>query len=132
MKKRNLLFLVFILAIVFVLLLTQIKKDIEPEELKDKYADDLSKFMEINGLEIHYKDVGEADKPVLLLLHGIASSLHVWDGWTAELAKHYRIVSLDLPGFGLTGPDADSDYSQDYYNEFLCQFLVLKSHLQHS
>ncbi|MGB1207240.1 MAG: alpha/beta fold hydrolase [Chitinophagales bacterium] len=98
MKKRNLLFLIFLLAIVFVLLLTQVKKDIEPEELKDKYTDDLSKFIKINGLEVHYKDVGESQKPVLLLLHGIASSLHTWDSWTAELSKHYRIISLDLPG----------------------------------
>ena len=123
MKKRNLLFLIFVLAIVFILLLTQVKKDIEPEELKDKYTDDLSKFIEINGLEVHYKDMGDAKKPVLLLLHGIASSLHVWDGWAAELEEHYRIITLDLPGFGLTGPDEDCDFSQDYYSDFLCDFL---------
>ena len=42
--------------------------------------------------------------PPLLLLHGTASSLHTWDGWAAALAPTRRVIRLDMPGFGLTGP----------------------------
>jgi pimeloyl-ACP methyl ester carboxylesterase len=56
-------------------------------------------------MNIHYKDEGQG--PVLVLLHGVCASLHTWDGWTARLKGHYRIIRIDIPGFGLTGPASD-------------------------
>jgi pimeloyl-ACP methyl ester carboxylesterase len=47
-----------------------------------------------------------------LLLHGFASSLQTWDVWSAQLERHYRVIRLDLPGFGLTGPSPVHDYSE--------------------
>ena len=44
-------------------------------------------------------------------MHGFASSLHTWEGVAAGLEADYRVVRFDLPGFGLTGPDATGDYS---------------------
>lgn len=77
--------------------------------LEQKYADEQSKFMSIEGFRIHYKDEGSGTP--LVLLHGIGSSLHTWDGWTNELKDQFRIIRLDLPGFGLTGTDSSNEYS---------------------
>ncbi len=75
------------------------------EQLKIKYADQESEIIEIEDIKIHYKDEGQG--PVLILLHGVCASLHTWDGWTARLKDRYRIIRLDIPGFGLTGPAPD-------------------------
>lgn len=82
-------------------------------ELAKKYSSDHSDYIDIDGLVIHYSDEGSG--PPLLLLHGVASSLHTWDGWAKELKDKYRIIRLDLPGFGLTGFDhGGSDYDLNY------------------
>ena len=75
------------------------------EKLKMKYADTESKIIQIDDMNIHYKDEGNG--PVLVLLHGVCASLHTWDGWTERLKGHYRIIRFDIPGFGLTGPAPD-------------------------
>jgi pimeloyl-ACP methyl ester carboxylesterase len=68
--------------------------------------------VEVDGLNIHYKDTGPKSAPVLLFLHGFGSSLQTWDDWAAQLDPHYRVIRLDLPGFGLTGPSPVNDYSE--------------------
>ncbi len=102
-------------------------------QLIRKYSNDKSLFRPIDGLLVHYRDEGRADGPVLLLLHGAFSSLHTFDGWVRELRGHYRLIRFDLPGFGLTGPTENNEYSVDMYTEFLRDFLntlgVEKCHL---
>lgn len=85
------------------------RPDLDPAELEELYAGGASRFLEWDGLRIHYRDEGAG--PPLLLIHGTAASLHTWDAWVAELGERYRLVRLDLPGFGLTGPEPDHDYS---------------------
>jgi len=58
---------------------------------------------------------------VLLLCSG--SSLHTWEKWIAILSKDFKVITLDLPAFGLTGPHPDSDYSMEAYSLFLDNFL---------
>jgi len=86
--------------------------DIDLSELKLRYGSASQHVMEVGGLNIHYKDTGPKDAPVLLLLHGFGSSLQTWDAWTTQLEKYYRVISLDLPGFGLTGPSPANNYSE--------------------
>lgn len=69
------------------------------EELKEKYTDENSRFLEHRGMKIHYRDEGSG--PALVLIHGVCASLHTWDGWVEELKDDYRIIRMDLPGFGL-------------------------------
>ena len=59
----------------------------------------------------------------MVLLHGLASSLHTWDAWVDELASSFRLVRLDLPGHGLTGPRADGDYRTAAFVETLARFV---------
>ena len=91
------------------------------EYLNDTYADENSKFIAIDGATIHYKDEGNGTP--LVLLHGIGSSLHTWDGWTSELSNDFRIIRLDLPGFGLTGADSSGSYTMERYIRVLHLFL---------
>lgn len=79
-------------------------------ELKAKYANSESEIIQMDGMDIHYRDEGQG--PVLILLHGVCSSLHTWDGWTERLKGRYRIIRMDIPGFGLTGPAPDTSYYQ--------------------
>jgi pimeloyl-ACP methyl ester carboxylesterase len=51
---------------------------------------------------MHYRDQGARGRPTLLLLHGFSASLETWEPWTERLGDSYRLVSIDLPGHGLT------------------------------
>ena len=92
------------------------------EELKEKYTYKSSGFIPVDGLDIHYCDEGEGE--VVLLIHGTFSSLHSFDDWTEILKKRYRVIRLDLPGFGLTGPHPDHLYSIENYIDFIDKFLT--------
>lgn len=85
------------------------------DRLKARYAspDSGSRFIELDGFNVHYRDEGSRDKPVLVMIHGVVASLHTWDGWVSAFAPHYRIIRFDVPGFGLTGPKRDGDYSAE-------------------
>lgn len=86
--------------------------DIPVAELRAKYASPASQFVEVMpGLTVHLRDEGPRGAPVLVLLHGSNASLHTWEPWVARLKDSYRIVSVDLPAHGLTGPDPKRDYS---------------------
>ena len=100
-----------VLALVLVGLAALYRPDVPVEELEARYADGASRFVELLGLRVHYRDEGSG--PPLLLLHGTASSLHTWDGWVEELRDDFRILRIDLPAFGLTGPERDHDYSPE-------------------
>lgn len=64
--------------------------------------------IEIDGLRIFYREAGEPDAPVILLLHGFPSSSHMYRRLLSRLGDSYRCVALDLPGFGYTqAPPAD-------------------------
>jgi pimeloyl-ACP methyl ester carboxylesterase len=54
------------------------------------------------GLSIYYLDEGRRDAPALVMVHGFAASLHAWRPWVQRLGDRYRLISLDLPGHGLT------------------------------
>jgi pimeloyl-ACP methyl ester carboxylesterase len=56
-------------------------------------------------------------------LHGTGAFLQTWDACTAEWVKNHRVIRMDMPAFGLTGPAPDNDYSIGAYVDFLHQFL---------
>lgn len=100
------------------------KNDIPVEKLKEKYATSSSQFIEIDKMNVHYRDEGNStDSIPLVLLHGTGASLHTWEGWVNELKKSHRVITLDLPAYGLTGPNPAGDYSVSFYAEFLHNFL---------
>lgn len=98
-----------ILGLLLIGLVSMIRPDIPVEDLIPTYADSTSRFIRIDGMDVHVRDEGSG--PALLLIHGTFSSLHTWDDWTEVLSQTNRVVRLDLPGFGLTGPQPQGDYS---------------------
>lgn len=83
-----------------------------------------STFVDLDGQLVHLRDIGPRSDPVpIVLLHGTSASLHTWEGWMAELAKTRRVIALDLPGFGLTGPRADERYGLDDDARFVLALL---------
>ena len=99
------------------------ERDRPVKELIPIYANSSSQFMSILGMQVHYRDQGvQSDSVPLILLHGMSSSLNTWDSVVFYLANHRRVISLDLPGFGLTGPSPENMYNFDYYNKFIDSF----------
>jgi pimeloyl-ACP methyl ester carboxylesterase len=91
---------------------TNIAPDRPVSALTARWAQPPSQFVKIAGMNVHLRDEGPADDPVpIVLIHGTSSSLHTWQGWVEALRGQHRVVSFDLPGFGLTGPAPDGDYS---------------------
>ncbi len=97
--------------------------DIPVEELIEKYGYDNSQFLELDGMNVHYRINGDTGETVVLL-HGTAASLHTWEGWINELSKQYRVVSFDMPGFGFTGPEPNGVYTRERYQKFIEDVLV--------
>lgn len=84
--------------------------------MRAKYASAASQFVEVTpGTVVHLRDEGPRDAPVVMLLHGSNASLQTWEPWVARLRERYRVVSLDFPAHGLTGPSADGDYTSAAY-----------------
>ena len=87
--------------------------DTDPAAMKAKYGSPASQFITLSpGLAVHVRDEGKRDGPALVLIHGSNSSLQTWEPWVKRLGTNYRIISLDLPGHGLTGsyPTGVYDY----------------------
>lgn len=98
--------------------------DVAVEGLVARWAPPPSTFIEVDGQIVHLRDVGpRGDPQPLVLIHGISSSLHTWEGWTQVLAAQRRVISFDLPGFGLTGPRADADYRPEADAHFVLRLL---------
>lgn len=100
------------------------------ESLLSRWAEAPSDFIELplgDGRTqlVHLRDEGPRDDAApIVLLHGTGASLHTWAGWVSELKTERRVITLDLPGFGLTGPSALGDYSDEAYDRFLQAFLA--------
>ncbi|MBU2066950.1 MAG: alpha/beta fold hydrolase, partial [Gammaproteobacteria bacterium] len=98
--------------------------DRQVADLKPRWALAPSQFVAIDGMLVHLRDQGPRDDPSpIVLLHGTSASLHTWEGWVAVLQAKRRVISLDLPGFGLTGPFPDGDYRMAHYSAFLSHVL---------
>ena len=79
--------------------------------LEARHATAPSQFLDVANLRLHLRDTGPRGAPAVIFLHGFASSLHTWEAVAAGLEPDFRVIRLDLPGFGLTGADPTGDYS---------------------
>ncbi|CAM3096465.1 alpha/beta fold hydrolase [Flavobacterium frigoris] len=100
-------------------------RDIPLNELKAKYTNTASSFIAVDRMDVHFRDEGDqTDTIPIVLIHGTASSLHTFDTWTDSLKKSNRVIRMDLPAYGLTGPFPDRNYSMAHYTQFLKNFLT--------
>jgi len=94
------------------------------DSLKGRWAPPPSQFVPLQGMMVHLRDQGPRDDPLpIVLLHGTSASLHTWEGWVGVLGRTRRVITMDLPGFGLTGPDPEGDYRAARYVRFVTGLL---------
>jgi pimeloyl-ACP methyl ester carboxylesterase len=110
-----------VIAALFALLLAlNWQPDRSVESLRERWAPAPSQFMRIDGMQVHVRDQGPRDDFLpIILLHGTGASLHTWEGWVATLSATRRVITVDLPGHGLTGPDPAGDYTNQRYVRFV-------------
>lgn len=104
--------LLLVLVVPFLIPVPPLENTVSAETL----VDEDSKFIEVNGLNVHYKTYGQGE-PVFILLHGFGASLFSWREVTAPLAEFGTVIAYDRPAFGLTERplewEGESPYSQD-------------------
>jgi len=79
---------------------------VAPEQLAD--AD--SRFLDVNGLRVHYKIAGQGE-PTLVLLHGFGASIFSWREVMEPLAEVGTVIAFDRPAFGLTARPMPGEWS---------------------
>jgi pimeloyl-ACP methyl ester carboxylesterase len=86
--------------------------DVPAAELEAQYGVQPSQFLMLpSGARAHVRDRGPRDAPVLVLIHGSNAALFTWEPWVARLQNDFRVVTMDMPAHGLTGPIPSDDYS---------------------
>ena len=75
----------------------------------------MHRFVEIDGLEIFFRESGPPDAPTVLLLHGFPTSSHMFRNLIPSLSDRFHLVAPDYPGFGASSmPRLDEfEYSFD-------------------
>ena len=117
------LFLLLVVT-VFIIILVYRVPDSSVEELKIRWAQLPSQFVEIAGMQVHIRDEGpHNDLTPIVLLHGTSASLHTWDGWVDALKSERRVIRFDMPGFGLTGPSPKNNYTIENYSRIVIAVL---------
>ncbi len=112
-----------VIALIGVLLIigAVIYRDTPVAEVEAKWATPPSQFVEIDGVRMHYRDEGAG--PVVVLLHANYSSLFMWEPWVVALRERYRVIRLDLPAHGLTGPEPSGNYTLERIQQLFEKFV---------
>jgi len=86
------------------------------------------KTMEVQGVEVFYREAGSPDLPAVLLLHGFAASSYMFRDLIPQLARKYHVIAPDLPAFGQTTvmPGVKFDYTFDRLTTVIDAFTVAK------
>jgi Predicted hydrolases or acyltransferases (alpha/beta hydrolase superfamily) len=71
-----------------------------------------SRFIDVDGIRVHYQEAGDANAPALVLIHGFASSTLVWSKVFLALAQEgYRVIAVDMLGYGYSAKPRNGEYT---------------------
>jgi len=71
-----------------------------------------SRFVDVDGVRVHYQEAGDPKAPALVLIHGFASSTLVWSKVFLKLAEAgYRVIALDMLGYGYSAKPRNGEYT---------------------
>src|SRR5712672_1958029 len=70
--------------------------------------------LNVEGLEIFYREAGPQDAPTVLLLHGFPSSSHMFRNLIPKLADKYHVVAPDFPGYGQSSAPKTDEFAYTY------------------
>jgi len=101
-------------------------KDVEWEKNRDVvFHSDYSRFVEVDGVRLHYQEAGDENAPPMILIHGFAASNLVWSKVFLEFAAAgYRVIAPDLPGYGYSAKPPHLDYTIAGQAEMIVSFLM--------
>lgn len=88
-----------------------------------KFAAVPHRRVDINGVDIFYREAGPDDAPVVLLPHGYPCSSYAFRSYMAALGDRWRLLAPDFPGCGYSATPDDFDYTFDGYAQFLDRFV---------
>lgn len=80
-----------------------------------------SQFIKVHNVKLHYYEEGEGK--VILMLHGFPTSGYLWRNVIPELSKKFRVIAMDLPGFGQSDKSHEHSYSFNFYDKIIDGFL---------
>lgn len=123
MKKlaKFLFVLVVLLAVALTAFWFSRPEDIVFEQLKASVPNaEYSKFVDVGDIRVHYQEKGSGTP--LILIHGYSSSVFTWKDQFDVLSRKFRVIALDLKGFGFTSKP-DGDYSRRAQGELVAAFL---------
>jgi pimeloyl-ACP methyl ester carboxylesterase len=124
MKPARWLMAGFVLTVLALLGLASVWAPDRPVSSLTRWSPPPSRFIALDGMSVHLRDEGpRTDSVPIVLVHGTSASLHTWDGWADSIRGTRRVIRFDLPGFGLTGPSPDQDYSLGAYTRVTLQLL---------
>ncbi len=90
--------------------------NVEAQESKSSPTQVLYRTVEINGLDVFYREAGPKDAPTVLLLHGFPTSSHMFRNLIPELADKFHVVAPDYPGFGNSSAPSVADFEYTFDN----------------
>jgi pimeloyl-ACP methyl ester carboxylesterase len=115
MKSLKKIILTLLLVLILALLIVPFLVPVPPLEgtvSERELADPDSKFVEVNGLSVHYKEQG-AGEPVFILLHGFGASTYSWREVMGPFSELGRVIAYDRPAFGLTARPMPGEWTGD-------------------
>jgi len=83
------------------------------------------KTVQVNGLDIFYREAGPKDAPTILLLHGYPTSSHMFRNLMRDLSDQFYLLAPDYPGFGRSAqpPMSEFEYTFDNMSKIVEGFL---------
>ena len=85
---------------------------------------DRSRFVNVDGIRIHYQEFGDVTQPTIVLIHGYTASVYVWKTAAPLLADAgFRVIAVDLVGFGYSEKPRSFEYSIDAQARIVSRFM---------
>ena len=91
-------------------------EDVDPES-----SDMPGTSLDIDGVRIHFVESGQGE--AVVLIHGLGASTHSFRHTIPVLAQHFRVIALDLKGFGYSARPAEGDYSLTAHADLVGQVM---------
>ena len=82
----------------------------------NRITDARFRSMEIQGIDIAYREAGDPSNPAIVLLHGFPTSSHMFRELIPQLADSYHVIAPDYPGFGASAMPAPGEFEYSFAN----------------
>ena len=84
------------------------------------------RYFDYKGAKVCYVDAGKPDGEPIIFLHGVLGDIHLWRKTMKALEKDYRVLAIDLPGYGKSDKGEQIPMSISYYAGVIHEFIELK------